>query len=256
MMTYLIPARNEGPWIRQTITEIQELESGLSRPFEILVVDNGSHDNTAHTAQEAGARVVACSEIGYGRAIESGLRHARGEWVAVLDADSTYRPFDVRRLELALQEETASAGFAIGTRLRGSIEAGAMPWLHRRLGTPALTALIRALEPRLRHLTDCNCGLRVAPRAVWLRIGSGPAGMSWASWSLLRLAQLGEEIQELPISYRVGPLGRKGHLRTWRDGLQHLVVILRTWVQQKASVPKSPSSRPPRRCDAKSHRPS
>ncbi len=84
----VIPARNEEAYIEQTL---EALFRQTLAPLEVIVVDNGSTDNTAELARAAGARVIICQEPGVARARQAGLLEARGTWIANTDADSLPR---------------------------------------------------------------------------------------------------------------------------------------------------------------------
>jgi len=94
-VTILLPAYNEELAITETIKSIR----GLYPDFEILVVDDGSSDNTMQTAMDAGANVWPHPyNIGNGAAIKTGLRMAQGEWIIMMDADGQHKPEDIARL--------------------------------------------------------------------------------------------------------------------------------------------------------------
>ncbi len=95
LVTVLIPAYNEDLSIGNTVRRIKELHPD----FEVLVVDDGSTDNTMRVAMEAGANVWPHPyNIGNGAAVKSGLRCAQGEWVVMMDADGQHNPEDIAKL--------------------------------------------------------------------------------------------------------------------------------------------------------------
>ena len=95
LVTILLPAYNEEQSIGTTIRRIRELYPD----YEILVVDDGSTDNTLREAMAAGANVWPHPyNIGNGAAIKSGLRAAQGEWVVMMDADGQHAPEDIAKL--------------------------------------------------------------------------------------------------------------------------------------------------------------
>jgi glycosyltransferase involved in cell wall biosynthesis len=94
-VTILMPAYNEELSIGETIRRARELYP----EYEILVVDDGSTDNTLQVAMDAGANVWPHPyNIGNGAAIKSGLRVAQGEWIVMMDADGQHAPEDIARL--------------------------------------------------------------------------------------------------------------------------------------------------------------
>src|SRR5919201_40594 len=106
---------------------------------EVIVVDNGSTDRSPAVAAEHGARVVHEPERGYGSAYLRGLAEARGDLIVMADADGTYPLADLRPFVKLLED---GSDLVLGSRFRGRIHRGAMPWLHRRIGNPVLTAVL------------------------------------------------------------------------------------------------------------------
>ena len=112
-LTILLPAYNEEQSIGTTIREIRQLYPD----YEILVVDDGSTDNTRDEAVRAGANVMRHPHnIGNGAAIKTGLRYASGEWVLMMDADGQHKTADIARL---LQQKDAY-DMVVGARSKGS----------------------------------------------------------------------------------------------------------------------------------------
>ena len=112
-VTILLPAYNEAGVIGETIRAIRALHPDC----EILVVDDGSTDNTMREAMEAGANVWPHPyNMGNGAAIKSGLRCARGEWVLMMDADGQHKPEDIARL----LEHKDRFDMVVGARTRQS----------------------------------------------------------------------------------------------------------------------------------------
>src|SRR5204862_8200783 len=101
--------------------------SGL--PGEVVVVDNGSSDGTPELAAAAGARVVHEGRRGYGSAYLRGFAAARGRYLVMVDGDGSYDFEEVPRFVAPLHAGVAD--LVMGTRLKGTILPGAMPWSHR-----------------------------------------------------------------------------------------------------------------------------
>ncbi|MHC4549518.1 MAG: glycosyltransferase family 2 protein [Planctomycetota bacterium] len=220
-LTVVLPCLNEERTVAGCVTEARQGVEALDHEAEILVVDNGSTDGSAGAARAVGARVVPERRRGYGSALGRGIREATGDFVVLGDADGSYRFDDLGPLIRALEE---GADLVVGSRLRGRVEPGAMPWLHRYLGTPILTRLVN-LFFRTR-ISDVNCGQRAlrteAARALDLRA----AGMEFASEMVIKAALAGLKIVEVPVAFRRDRRDRPSHLRTWRDGWRHLRFIL------------------------------
>lgn len=222
--TLVLPCLDEAATLGPLLEECRAvLGADAGVRWAILVVDNGSRDGSPEVAARHGVEVLRCAERGYGAAVDAGLRAARTPWVLYADADGTYDPRDARRL-LAHARAHPGTDLVVGSRLAGTIEPGAMPALHRYLGTPVLSALYRGLHGVA--LGDVNSGLRCVRREAYLRWGVRAPGMEFASAMLVAAAAAGASVRELPIGLRRGPAGRAPHLRPWRDGLRHLRVLL------------------------------
>ncbi|MFM2151711.1 MAG: hypothetical protein RL199_146 [Pseudomonadota bacterium] len=221
--TLIVPCLNEAATLGAVLEEARAAIEGDDRfDWTVLVADNGSTDGSPDIAAAHGAAVVAVAERGYGAALDGGIRAATSEWVAYLDADGTYRPADaVRLVHLGA---ACGAGFAVGNRLRGAIAPGAMPPLHRYLGTPVLTWLLRRLHGS--PLGDCNSGIRAVSRSAYIGWRLRSTGMEFASEMLVRASRAGTKTVETPVSLSPSPPGRVPHLRSWRDGMRHLLVLL------------------------------
>ncbi|MCM2322809.1 MAG: glycosyltransferase family 2 protein [Oligoflexia bacterium] len=221
--TFVIPCLNEEKTLGKLLDECRAVfAEDAETDWEIVVADNGSTDRSREIAHAHDVTVVEVMARGYGAALSSGILNSHTTWVVYADADGTYRPRDaVELVRVAVRE---NADLAMGSRLRGRIEKGAMPWTHRYLGTPVLSWLIRVLY-RI-PITDCNSGIRCLRREAYFRWKMRSQGMEFASSLLIQAASRGAKIVETPVVLRVGPADRVPHLKSWRDGMRHLLVIL------------------------------
>lgn len=222
-LSIILPCRNEASNLGFVLRELQDHFHGVD--CEILVVDNASRDQSVEIAESfKDVKVVRELIPGYGRTLRTGFAEAAGDWILMMDADGTYPAAEARRLfDFA---NTTKASFVVGCRLQGHIQKKAMPWLHRYVGTPLLTALIRLRFPKYWSLRDCNSGLRVVERGVLAQLRLQSSGMEIASEMLIQAGRGDVMVTSLPISFRASPLERRGHLRPVRDGLRHLLQIL------------------------------
>jgi hypothetical protein len=108
--------------------------------------------------------------------------------------------------------------------MRGVIEPGAMPTLHRILGTPVLTGLINLLFKG--KLSDCNSGFRCLKKTAYETWDIRASGMEFASELLIKALKKKASTVEIVSGLRPAPVERTPHLRTWRDGMRHLLFIL------------------------------
>jgi hypothetical protein len=185
-----------------------------------VVVDNGSTDGSVKAALNAGARVVVEPVRGYGSALLRGIHSSKGQVVVMADADSTYPLNMLARLVQPVAD--GSADLALGGRLDASARAS-MPLLHRLVGTPTLTWLVRQ-GTGVVGVTDSQSGFRAFRRDLAGRLHLNASGMEFASEMLIEAGRAGLRIGETPMGYRtrVG----ESKLDTFRDGLRHLRLIV------------------------------
>jgi len=218
-VSVVIPCLNEEGSIQEAVTKARSAFNDADQ-LEVLVVDNGSTDRSRFLAEQAGARVVPEGRRGYGSAIMRGLSEAQGDFIVIADADNTYDFHDGAKL---VEELKKGADFAIGDRLHGQIEEGAMPSLHRHLGTPVLTWILnRFFGSRVK---DINCGLRAVRRDCVSRLRLRSPGMEFASEMVIHAQKAGLRFAETEIRYYKRRAG-DAKLRTFRDGWRHLRFIL------------------------------
>src|SRR5690554_3051647 len=114
MVSVVIPAKNEGAVIAQVVATVVGTLPGA----EVIVVDDGSQDNTAIVAQEAGARVISHPySMGNGAAIKTGARHSTGKILVFMDGDGQHRASDIPRMLSRLDE---GYELVVGSRTKGS----------------------------------------------------------------------------------------------------------------------------------------
>lgn len=220
-LTVVIPCLNEEKTLGIVIEKaLRGMKEGGIRG-EVLVSDNGSTDRSVEVAEQAGARVVPCPVRGYGAALQHGFRHARGRYVIMGDADDSYDFLEVPRFVALLRQ---GHPYVMGTRLKGKIMPGAMPFLNRWLGTPVLTAVLNFLFGTT--ISDCNSGMRGFDRKVLLSLDVRSPGMEYASELIVKAAIAGVPIIDVPITLHKDKRDRPPHLRPWRDGWRHLRLLL------------------------------
>jgi glycosyltransferase involved in cell wall biosynthesis len=220
-LSFVFPCLNEEATLTLCIQQVNESLAGSSIHYEVIVADNGSTDRSREIAVELGCRVVPVNERGYGAALRGGIEAAMGEYVMFADSDNTYLYEDASRLYTAASEKNAD--MAIASRMTGQIEPGAMPFLHRWAGTPVLTWLINRLFNG--QLSDCNSGFRCIRKSAYETWKIRSNGMEFASELLIKALKCGAKSVEISSGLRKGPEGRVAHLRTWRDGMRHLLFI-------------------------------
>ena len=218
-LTILMPCLNEQQTVARCVGLARQFLSESGVCGEVLIADNGSTDNSAALAEEAGARVVSISERGYGNALIGGIKAAYGKYVIMGDCDMSY---DFLHLDGFVEKLREGYPLVMGCRL-DNIAKGAMPFSHKYIGVPVLSFL-----GRLRFHTkvrDFHCGLRGFDREKALALGLSCGGMEFATEIIGKFALSGAYIAEIPVTLSPDGRGGKSHLRTFRDGLRHIRYI-------------------------------
>jgi len=136
-------------------------------------------------------------------------------------ADDSYDFSDVPRFVEKLREGN---DMVMGNRFRGEIKPGAMPPLHKYFGNPGLTALLNTLFHV--HIGDSYCGMRGFTRSLYDRLDLRSSGMEFALEMVIKSAQIGARIAEIPIILWPDKRGRAPHLRSFRDGWRSIRFML------------------------------
>ena len=211
-VSVVIPAMNE----RATIgTVVSQLATHASW-FEVLVVDDGSTDDTAILAEQAGATVIRHPyNKGNGAAVKSGIRAARGQFILIIDADGQHRPEDAVRLvrELGVYDLVVGARAAVTQATTG-----------RRLGNAVLNGLASYLTGR--PIPDLTSGFRGARRSGLREfLHLLPNGFSTPTTTTLAFIKAGYNVTFVPIdaAQRTGT----SKIKFVRDGAKFLLILLK-----------------------------
>jgi len=224
----VFPCLNEAETIGRCVREARDVMAEAGIAGEVVVADNGSTDGSRDLAEGEGGRVVLVPERGYGNALNGGFSAARGRYLVHLDSDLSYPAEAIPRY---LDELRKGADLVMGTRLNPQMEAGAMPFSHRYIGTPVLTGLANLFFSC--GIDDINCGMRGLSKSAFERMELRTAGMEFASEMVIKAALLDMKIVQFPIVFRRDERGRAPHLKSFRDGWRHLrfqLLFSPTWL--------------------------
>lgn len=225
MLSVVIPALNEEAGIADIIGRVSAVLPQLRKigvdDLEIIVVDDGSRDRTAEVAAAfPTVRLVRHgANRGYGAAIKTGFRHARGELVAFTDADGTYPPErfpDLCRVALA-----EKADVVVGSRRSGQYSE--MPRV-RRVGNFIWSNLVSLIGNH--RVVDPASGMRVLRRSALRHLYPLPDGLHFTPVMSTRAVHEALRVVEVPIDYRER-VGRS-KLSVVRDGTRFLTTIVST----------------------------
>ncbi len=212
-LSVVIPAKNEMDAIGAVVSDIRDRYPEA----EIVVVDDGSTDQTAHLAEQAGARVVRHPEsLGNGAAVKSGARAAAGEILCFMDADGQHDPDDLAKLLAKLE---GGYDMVIGARAWNS-HAGA-----GRLVANGLYSRFASLITG-RTIPDLTSGFRAVRASLFKRfLYLLPNGFSYPTTITMAFLRSGYPVgfERISAKRRAG----KSHIRPVRDGIRFLIIIFK-----------------------------
>ncbi len=218
-VSVVMPCLNEEETIGECIRKAQQAFREHHLRGEVVVCDNGSQDRSVDISRQLGARVVFQNKKGYGNAYLKGIREAHGRYIVMGDSDNTY---DFSALLPFIEPLRQGYDMVMGSRLRGTILPGAMPWLHRYIGNPFLSRFLNVLFKT--GISDSHCGMRSFTREAFERMKLMTPGMEYASEMVIKASRAGLKIAEVPITY----YPRKGtsKLHSFHDGWRHMRFML------------------------------
>jgi glycosyltransferase involved in cell wall biosynthesis len=218
--TILIPAKDESATISTVLTRVFSLYPDA----EVLVVDDGSRDDTARLALLAGAQVISHpAPRGKGEALRTGFARASHEFIVTLDADGQDDPQDIAVL---LAEAASGVDLVIGSRFLGRFLPGSISWVNY-LATKAFNGLI-FLRYGVR-VTDSQAGVRCYRRPFLDRLDWYSTEFEVETELLVATVAAGGSIREVPVKRLP-----RSHGSTSFRRLRHGMRILRTILAGRA----------------------
>ncbi len=203
----MVPSKDEELTIEKFIDWAKEGIKRLKINGEIILADR-SCDNTKLLALQKGVKVIDVPKDGLGFAYEYARKFVSGKYVILGDADCTY---DFRDLDKFYFELKSGKEFVMGTRLKGSIEKGSMPFHHRYFGTP-LTTLVLAKFLRL-PFSDIHCGMRGISKNLLLKLPFNEKGWEYAPEMIVEACRISNKVSEVPINFYKSDSLRKSHFK-------------------------------------------
>ncbi len=216
-VSIVIPCLDEEDTLENCIRIAQEAINKLGVKAEIIVADNNSTDDSAEIARRNGARVVLVKEKGYGHALMGGIAAANGKFIIMGDADENH---DLSEIPKFIEKLNENFNFVLGCRFPkggGIISSDSMSFLHRWVGNPMFSLLVRWWYSVPVH--DVNCGFRGFTREFYNKLDLRCTGMEFAVEMVIKSSFQNARIAEIPITHHPdGRVSHPPHLRTFRDG--------------------------------------
>lgn len=219
-LSLVMPCLNEEETIGRCVKNCFAALKKYKIKGEVVVCDNGSTDKSAIIAKKLGARVVYEKKRGYGNACIRGLKEAKGKYLLKLDADGSYDPFETNKFINYLRQDY---DVVMGSRLKGDILPGSMPWSHRYIGNPVLTLAANILCDA--RISDLCCGMKSFSRDAFHKMHLSSPGMEFGPETTIKARQAGLSLKEVPITYYPDGRIRKSNLNQWRDGFRDIKYI-------------------------------
>jgi glycosyltransferase involved in cell wall biosynthesis len=209
-VSIVIPAHNERPTINRVVHASVDAIPGA----EVIVVDDGSTDNTHKAAARAGARVIRLDpNQGKGAALRRGIQAASGEILVFIDGDGQDSPSEIPLLIGAFEPDV---DLVLGSRFLGNFRPGAITRLNLA-GTQFITFLVNHMYGC--RVSDPLAGFRAVRRSIFERIELKAQGYDIEVDLLLRVLRAGGRVVEVPASRSPRPFGTSD-LSSFRDGIR------------------------------------
>jgi len=212
LVSIVVPAFNEERSIQRVVRDLVMLGKGV----EIIVVDDGSEDETCDRARKGGAKVIRHPyNKGYGAALKTGIRHSSGEVVCFFDADNQHRTEDLVQMLQFVGEYDAV--------LAKRTSESHIPVL-RKPGKKILSIVANYLSKQ--KIPDLNCGLRAFKKDILLRLlHILPDGFSFSTTTTLAMYKMGYTVKWVSIT--TNPRVGRSTVRQIEHGAETLVLITR-----------------------------
>jgi len=216
-ISVVIPAKNEQATIAALVHSVLQ----VAAVAEVVVIDDGSTDDTGKRATEAGARVVRHPfSLGNGAAIKRGAREAQSEWLLFMDADGQHQATDIQRLiEAASADAGTGADMVVGAR-----DAKGQASIWRRLANGFYNWFASKVTEY--PIADLTSGFRLARRARFVEfLHLLPNGFSYPTTSTMAFLRSGYVVRFVPVTV----LKREGksHISPLKDGFRFLIIIFK-----------------------------
>lgn len=216
MVSVIIPTLNEAGNIREALDTI---EKSLAYPKEIIIVDGNSTDGTLEIVKDSNCKLIIEPRRGYGLALRTGMKHAKGDVVVMVDGDGTYEIEQINRLIEKMTETDAE--MCMATRMYDPNKAmGFMNFLGNKIITFCFNMLYK------QNISDTQSGFRAISLSAIEKVEFHENDMPFATEMLIKFTKKGFKVVEVPTSYRIRKYG-KPKLKPFNAGIEILATMLK-----------------------------
>jgi glycosyltransferase involved in cell wall biosynthesis len=210
----VIPAKNEEEGLAKFLPSLRKIYPEI----EVIVVNDGSTDNSVHVCEEHGVRVISHPySKGNGSAIKTGARAARGEYIVFMDGDGQHDPADIERLLYRVKE---GYDLVVGARSGLSSQASIARWSANGFYNKLAGWMVN------REIPDLTSGFRCVNRRKFLDfLYLLPNGFSYPTTSTMAFFRAGYSVGFVPIE--VAPRVGSSHINILRDGVRFFLIIFK-----------------------------
>ena len=216
MVSVVIPTLNEAGNIKEALTII---DSELAFPKEIIVVDGNSTDGTIEIVKDMNVRLIIEPRRGYGVALRTGMKAAKGDVVVMVDGDGTYEVKHINYLLHKMMETDAE--MCLATRM---YDPGKAMGLMNFIGNKVITFCFNMLYRQ--NLSDTQSGFRAISLSAIEKVDFKETDMAFATEMLIKFAKKGFRMVEIPSAYKIRRYG-KPKLRRFSSGIEIFATMLK-----------------------------
>lgn len=216
MISVVIPTLNEAGNILEAITTV---EKAVTYPKEIIVVDGNSTDGTIEIVKDTNCRLIIEPRRGYGLALMTGMKNAKGNIIIMVDGDGTYEFRHINRLVDKMIEKDAD--MVLATRMYDPNKAMG---LMNFIGNKVITFFYDFVYSQF--LSDTQSGFRAISREAIDSVKLKEGDMAFATEMLIQFAKEGYSMIEVPSTYKSRKYG-KPKLRRFKSGIEIFSTIFR-----------------------------
>ena len=222
MVSVVIPTLNEAGNIREALTTIKK---EVTYPKEIIVVDGNSTDGTQEIVKDSNCKLIIEPRRGYGIALRTGIKNAKGNVIVMVDGDGTYEVRHINRLLDTMTKNNAE--MVLATRMYDPHKAmGMMNFVANKIMTFWFDLLF------MQFLSDTQSGFRAISRPAFEKLEWKEDDMSFATEMLVGFAKKGFKMVEVPTVYRSRKYG-KTKLRKIKSGVEIFTTMFRGFMERK-----------------------